>query len=272
MDFKPQACYKNQKPMLFQGELGPNTSACLSARALLNPSPPPSPYNPCNPQFFPSTHLIPQKRRKSTSPCSGSLLSPALSSCFCMRFFTLGWLVVAAVCCCGTGASPAAVLPNAAVGITFDSNNIYNWSIWQFDTTISPPTHARLADIPGYHPFHPLSPLLRASSTLTSSTSTFAVFTPSTPPSSPLMAPPPAATATSSTPLTWAMPPTSAFSTSRLCSSASGPCRSYPTGLKWRVTPPRMLSPACPRLFCLSSTDFDSGATLSMSTTTKSWR
>jgi hypothetical protein len=67
-----------------------------------------------------------------------------------MRFFTLAWLVAAAVCCCGTGASPASVLPNAALGITFDSNSIYNWSIWQYDITTSPPTHSILADIPGY--------------------------------------------------------------------------------------------------------------------------
>ncbi len=65
-----------------------------------------------------------------------------------MRILVATLLSLCAVYC--DAAATSATLPRAAVGITFDSNNIYNWSIWQFDTANTPPTHAHLADIPGF--------------------------------------------------------------------------------------------------------------------------
>jgi len=81
-----------------------------------------------------------------------------------MNFGSAASLLKAALCCIVAVSSSAAHLPSAAVGITFDSNNIYNWSIWQFDITTSPPAHALLANIPGLYsvyasivPFHDAS-------------------------------------------------------------------------------------------------------------------
>ncbi len=72
-----------------------------------------------------------------------------------MRFLAAALLLIGAICSLDAASASAAHLPSSAVGITFDTNNIYNWSIWQFDIVTSPPAHKLLANIPGCSS-HPL--------------------------------------------------------------------------------------------------------------------
>jgi hypothetical protein len=72
-----------------------------------------------------------------------------------MKFRDAVFLLIGAICSIGAAFASAADIPSTAVGITFDTNNIYNWSIWQFDLNSSSPAHTLLADIPGYPHFPP---------------------------------------------------------------------------------------------------------------------
>ncbi len=97
-------------------------------------------------------------------------------------------LLIGATCCSANAMATSDSLPISAVGITFDSNNIYNWSIWQFNMATDPPTHATLANIPGCVIF-PTYPVVRIHAhlprpTLCSLYSVYASLVPSHGPSS----------------------------------------------------------------------------------------
>jgi hypothetical protein len=84
------------------------------------------------------------KQRFAPPKAAAQQQSPLFTSAMSIK------CLLGVICCAAIASASAAHPPTAAVGITFDSNNIYNWSIWQYDITTSPPTHSILADIPGY--------------------------------------------------------------------------------------------------------------------------